>query len=62
MNVSGAAPLSYGHTIRNVNENAGLSYNRQQQLDEMNEKTGMKYDLQKEVSAANARAVVDIFI
>jgi hypothetical protein len=53
---------SFGHTIRNVNENAGLTMNRQRQLDDMNKKTGMNYDLQKEASAANAKMIVDIFI
>jgi hypothetical protein len=53
---------AFGHTLRNANENAGLTMNRQRQLDQMNEKTGMNYDLQKEVSAANAKMIVDIFI
>jgi hypothetical protein len=53
---------AFGQTLRNVNENAGLTMNRQSQLNEMNKKTGMNYDLQKEASATNAKMIVDIFV
>jgi hypothetical protein len=53
---------NFGKTLRNVNENSGLTMNRQRQLNEMNQKTGMNYDLQKEVSATNAQMIVDIFV